>query len=74
LLWLFWRRESCELFALAGLKPLPSWPLLGKMPLTKKAHEKSLTFIQQSLKAGPHCQAGWRKGGAAVNLGQAWLL
>jgi hypothetical protein len=48
--------------------------LLGKMPLTKKAHEKSLTSIQQSLMAGPNCQAGQGKDGAAVNLGQAWLL
>jgi hypothetical protein len=32
--------------------------LLGKMPLTKKAHEKSLTSIEQSLMAGPNCQAG----------------
>jgi hypothetical protein len=34
------------------------------MPLTKKAHEKSLMSIEQSLMAGPNCQAGrgkrWR--------------
>jgi hypothetical protein len=48
--------------------------VLGKMPLTKKAHEKSLTPIEQSLMAGPNCQAGWGKDGSAANLGQAWLL
>jgi hypothetical protein len=35
--------------------------MLGKMPLTKKAHEKSLKSIEQSLLAGPNCQAGWEK-------------
>jgi hypothetical protein len=50
------------------------WGPLGKMPLTKKAHEKSLTSIEQSLMAGPNCQAGQGKDGAAANLGQAWLL
>jgi hypothetical protein len=46
------------------------------MPLTKKAHEKSLMSIQQSLMAGPSCQAGWGKDGEAANLGQikSWLL
>jgi hypothetical protein len=48
--------------------------MLGKTPLTKKAHEKSLTSIEQSLMAGANCQAGWRKDGAAVDLDQAWLL
>jgi hypothetical protein len=48
--------------------------LLGKMLLTKKAHKKSLTPIDQSLMAGPNCQAGWGKDGAAANLVQAWLL
>jgi hypothetical protein len=48
--------------------------MLGKTPVSKKAHEKSLMSIEQSLMAGPNCQAGWGKGGAAVNLGQAWLL
>jgi hypothetical protein len=32
-----------------------------KNPLTKKAQEKSLTYIEQSLMAGPNCQAGWGK-------------
>jgi hypothetical protein len=44
------------------------------MLLAKKAHEKSLTSIEQSLMAGPNWQAGWGKDGAAANLGQAWLL
>jgi hypothetical protein len=35
--------------------------MLGKMPLTKKAQEKSLTSIEQSLMAGSNCQAGWEK-------------
>jgi hypothetical protein len=49
-------------------------PNVRKMLLTKKAHEKSLTSIQQSLMSGTNCQAGWGKGGAAQSLGQAWLL
>jgi hypothetical protein len=44
------------------------------MPLTKKAHKKSLTSIEQSLMAGPNCQAGRGKDGTTVILGQAWLL
>jgi hypothetical protein len=48
--------------------------LLGKTPLTKKAHKKSLISIEQSLVTGPNCQAGRGKDGTAVNLGQAWLL
>jgi hypothetical protein len=44
------------------------------MLLTKKAHEKSLTSIEQSLMAGPNCQAGRGKDGTAAILGQAWLL
>jgi hypothetical protein len=40
----------------------------------RKAHEKSLTSIAQSLMAGPNCRAGQGKDGAAVNLGQLWLL
>jgi hypothetical protein len=49
-------------------------PNVRKMLLTKKAHEKSLTSIEQSLMAGPNCQAGSGKNGTAVFLGQAWLL
>jgi hypothetical protein len=48
--------------------------MLGKMSLTKKAHKKSLMSIEQSLMAGPNCQAAWGKDGTAVNLGQVWLL
>jgi hypothetical protein len=48
--------------------------MLGKMPLRKKAHEKSLTSKKQSLMAGPNFQAGQGKDGTAANLGQAWLL
>jgi hypothetical protein len=44
------------------------------MLLTKKAHEKSLTSIEQSLMADPNCQAGRGKDGAAAILGQAWLF
>jgi hypothetical protein len=35
--------------------------MLGKMPITKKAHEKNLTFIEQSLMAGPNFLAAWGK-------------
>jgi hypothetical protein len=48
--------------------------MLGKTLLTKKAHEKSLTSIEQSLMAGPNCQAGQGKDGAALSLGKEWLL
>jgi hypothetical protein len=48
--------------------------MLGKTLLTKKAHEKSLMSIEQSLMAGPNCQAGQGKDGTAAILGQAWLL
>jgi hypothetical protein len=48
--------------------------MLGKMPLSKKAHKKSLMSIEQSLMAGPNCQAGQGKEGAALSLGEQWLL
>jgi hypothetical protein len=48
--------------------------MLGKTPLTKKAQEKILTSIEQSLVAGPNCQAVWGKDGTTVNLGEEWLL
>jgi hypothetical protein len=48
--------------------------LLGKMPLSKKAQEKSFTSIEQSLMAGPNCQAGRGKDGTAPSLGEQWLL
>jgi hypothetical protein len=51
-----------------------SLKVLGKTLLTKKAHEKSLTSIEQSLMAGPNCQAGWEKDGMAPSLGEQWLL
>jgi hypothetical protein len=37
--------------------------MLGKTPLTKKVHEKSLTSIEQRLMAGPNCKAGRGKDG-----------
>jgi hypothetical protein len=49
-------------------------PVLGKMLLTKKAQEKSLMSIEQSLMAGPNCQAGRGKDGAGLNLSKQWLL
>jgi hypothetical protein len=48
--------------------------MLGKTLLTKKAQEKSLTSIEQSLMAGPNCQSGQGKDGAARSLGEEWLL
>jgi hypothetical protein len=59
-----------------GVHPNPSHgtKILGKMPLTKKAHKKSLTSIEQSLMAGPNCQAGQGKDGAVQTLGEEWLL
>jgi hypothetical protein len=48
--------------------------LLGKTPLSKKAHQKRLMSIEQSLMAGPNCQAGQGKGGTAQSLGEQWLL
>jgi hypothetical protein len=48
--------------------------MLGKTPLTKKAHEKSLTSIKQNLMAVPNCQAGREKDGTAANLGEELLL
>jgi hypothetical protein len=44
------------------------------MPLTKKAHEKSLMSIDQSLMAGSNCQPNWGKDGAGLSLGEQWLL
>jgi hypothetical protein len=48
--------------------------VLGKTPLSKKAQEKSLMSIEQSLMAGPNCQAGGGRDGAAPSLGEQWLL
>jgi hypothetical protein len=36
--------------------------------------KKSLMSIEQSLMAGPNCQAGWKKDGADPSLGEEWLL
>jgi hypothetical protein len=57
-----------------GNKGMRGKTLLGKTPLSKKAHEKSLMSIEQGLMAGPNCQAGWGKDGAAPSLGEQWLL
>jgi hypothetical protein len=52
---------------------LPEKSLLGKMQLTKKAHEKSLTSIEQFN--GRPKLPGWPgKEGAAPSLGKQWLL
>jgi hypothetical protein len=52
-----------------------SWhQMLGKTLLTKKAHKIRLMSIEQSLMAGPNCQAGWGKDGAAPSLDEEWLL
>jgi hypothetical protein len=48
--------------------------VLGKTPLSKKAHEKSLTSIEQSLMAGPNCQVGQGKDGTVPSKGEQWLL
>jgi hypothetical protein len=48
--------------------------MLGKTLLIKKAHKKSLTSIEQSLMAGPNCQASREKDGIAQSLGEEWLL
>jgi hypothetical protein len=48
--------------------------MLGKTLLTKKAHEKSLMSIEQSLMAGPNCLPGQGKDDRAAILDQAWLL
>jgi hypothetical protein len=45
-------------------------PLLGKTPLAKKTHEKSLVRFNDRLKL-----SGWLgKNGTALSLGQVWLL
>jgi hypothetical protein len=44
---------------------VPHSLLLGKTPLTKKAHKKSLMSIQQSLMAGPKLP-GW--------VGKRWCI
>jgi hypothetical protein len=49
-------------------------PNVRKNAAHKESAQESLTSIEQSLMAGPNCQAGGGKDGAAANLGQAWLL
>jgi hypothetical protein len=47
--------------------------MLGKTPLSKKAHEK--THVHRAkLMSGPNFQAGRGKDGAAPSLGEQWLL
>jgi hypothetical protein len=47
--------------------------MLGKMLLQRKL-TRNLMSIEQSLMAGPNCQAGLGKDGAAPSLGEQWLL
>jgi hypothetical protein len=44
--------------------------MLGKVPLSKKAHKKSPMSLEQSLMAGSNCKAGWGIDGAAPSLGK----
>jgi hypothetical protein len=70
-------REAGRARSVPETQPDPGFrhQMLGKTLLTKKAHEKSLTSIEQSLiMSGPNCQAGWGKDGAAPSLGDQWLL
>jgi hypothetical protein len=70
------QRKAGRARSVPGTQPDPGFrhQMLGKTLLSKKAHEKSLTSIEQSLMAGPNCQAGWGKGGPALSLGEQWLL
>jgi hypothetical protein len=60
------RRKARRARSVPGTQPDPRFrhQMLGKTPLSKKAHEKSLTSIEQGLMAGPNCQAGRGKDGA----------
>jgi hypothetical protein len=49
-------------------------PNVRKNAAHKESSGENLMSIQQSLIAGPNCQAGRGKDGAAENLGQEWLL
>jgi hypothetical protein len=71
-----WGGGGWESKVSAGSTPDPSQgtKMLGKTPLPKKAHKKSLTSIEQSLMAGSNYQGGRGKYRAAAILGQAWLL
>jgi hypothetical protein len=70
-----WRKAG-RARSVPGTQPDPGfrYQILGKTPLSKKAHEKSLTSIEQGLMAGPNCQAGQGKDGTAQSLGKQWLL
>jgi hypothetical protein len=70
------RRKAGTASSVLGTQPNPGsqHQTLGKTPLSKKAHEKSLTSIEQSLMAGPNCQAGRGKDGTAPSVGEQWLL
>jgi hypothetical protein len=59
--------ESQENKVSAGTQPDRGFrhQMLEKTLLSKKAHKKSLTTIEQSLMAGPNCQAGQGNDGAA---------
>jgi hypothetical protein len=66
------QRKAGRARSVLGTQPDPRFQhqMLGKTPLSKKAHEKSLTSIEQALMAGPNCQAGQGKDGAAPSLGE----
>jgi hypothetical protein len=70
------QRKAGKARSVPGTQPDPGFQLqmLGKMPLSKKAHQKRLTSIEQGLMAGPNCQAGQGKDGTAPSLGEQWLL
>jgi hypothetical protein len=57
------QRKAGRARSVPGTQSDPGFPhqMLGKTPLSKKAHEKSLISIEQSLMAGPNCHAGWEK-------------
>jgi hypothetical protein len=40
----------------------------------KESSQEKSHVLEQGLMAGPNCQAGQGKDGAAQTLGQAWLL
>jgi CRISPR/Cas system CSM-associated protein Csm4 (group 5 of RAMP superfamily) len=61
--------DFIKCFEYTGQYFLVTFDNVKKTPLTKKAHEKSLTSLEQSLMAGPNCQAGQGEDGEAANLG-----
>jgi hypothetical protein len=69
------QRKARRARSVLGTQPDPGFrqQMLGKTPLSKKAHEKSLTSIEQFN--GRHKLPGWLgKDGAAPSLGEQWLL